>query len=61
MILLVHQQKATRLLGFPIARYIDINGAEDLTTDADVPIDLVLHTPGGSPSLCRTTPCQAVR
>ena len=41
-----------RLLGFPIARYIDINDSEDVLravqmTDVDVPIDLVLHTPGG--------------
>jgi ClpP class serine protease len=41
-----------RLLGFPIARYIDINDSEDVLraiqmTDADVPLDLVLHTPGG--------------
>src|SRR5712672_3759738 len=41
-----------RFLGFPIARYIDINDSEDVLraiqmTDADVPIDLVLHTPGG--------------
>ncbi len=41
-----------RLLGFPIARYIDINDSEDVLraiqmTDDDVPLDLVLHTPGG--------------
>jgi ClpP class serine protease len=52
VILLVHRQETMRLLGFPIARYIDINDSEDVLravqmTDADVPIDLVLHTPGG--------------
>ena len=41
-----------RLLDFPIARYIDINDSEDVLravqmTDVDVPIDPVLHTPGG--------------
>src|SRR6266403_1336245 len=41
-----------RFLGFPIARYIDINDSEDVLraiqmTDDDVPLDLVLHTPGG--------------
>src|SRR3981081_4704597 len=51
-ILLVHRQETMRLLGFPIARYIDINDSEDVLravdmTAADVPIDLVLHTPGG--------------
>jgi ClpP class serine protease len=52
VILLVHRQETMRLLGFPIARYIDINDTEDVLraiqmTDADVPLDLVLHTPDG--------------
>src|SRR3979411_2743544 len=52
VILLVHRQETMRLLGFPIARYIDINDSEEIMraiqmTDADVPVDLVLHTPGG--------------
>jgi ClpP class serine protease len=41
-----------RLLGFPLARYIDINDSEEVLraihmTDDDVPLDVVLHTPGG--------------
>jgi ClpP class serine protease len=52
VILLVHRQETMRFLGFPIARYIDINDSEDVLraiqmTDPDVPLDLVLHTPGG--------------
>src|SRR5258706_16029260 len=52
VILLVHRQETMRLLGFPIARYIDINDSEDVLraiqlTDDDVPLDIVLHTPGG--------------
>src|SRR6202163_3685721 len=52
VILLVHRQETMRFLGFPIARYIDINDSEDVLraiqmTDADVPLDIVLHTPGG--------------
>src|SRR4030081_796327 len=52
VILMVHRQETMRLLGFPIVRYIDINDAEEILrairmTDKDVPIDLVLHTPGG--------------
>jgi ClpP class serine protease len=52
VILLVHRQETMRLLGFPVARYIDINDSEDVLraiqmTDVDVPLDLVLHTPGG--------------
>src|SRR5260370_34511149 len=52
VILLVHRQETMRLLGFPMARYIDVNDSEEVLraiqmTDADVPLDLVLHTPGG--------------
>jgi ClpP class serine protease len=52
VILLVHRQETMRFLGFPVARYIDINDSEEVLraiqmTDADVPLDLVLHTPGG--------------
>jgi ClpP class serine protease len=52
VILLVHRQETMRLLGFPIARYIDINDSEEVMrviqmTDADVPLDIILHTPGG--------------
>src|ERR1700755_1456886 len=50
VILLVHRQETMRLLGFPVARYIDINDSEEglraiQMTDDDVPIDLILHTP----------------
>jgi ClpP class serine protease len=52
VILLVHRQETMRLLGFPIVRYIDINDSEEVLraiqlTDADLPLDLILHTPGG--------------
>src|SRR4030081_2608619 len=52
VILLVHRQETMRLLGFPVARYIDINDSEEVLraiqmTDDKVPLDLVLHTPGG--------------
>src|ERR1700730_8579500 len=50
--LLVHRQETMRFLGFPLVRYIDINDSEDVLraiqmTDDDIPIDIVLHTPGG--------------
>ena len=52
VILLIHRQETMRLLGFPVARYIDINDSEEILraiqmTDADVPLDMILHTPGG--------------
>jgi len=52
VILLVHRQETMSLFGFPVMRYIDINDAEEVLraielTDPEVPLDLVLHTPGG--------------
>jgi ClpP class serine protease len=52
VILLVHRQETMSLLGFPLMRYIDIDDAEQVMracemTDPEVPIDIVLHTPGG--------------
>lgn len=52
MIIMVHRQETMALLGFPIFRYIDVNDSEEVIraihlTDDDMPIDLVLHTPGG--------------
>jgi ClpP class serine protease len=52
VILLVHRQETMSILGFPVVRYIDINDSEEVLraihmTDPDVPIDIVLHTPGG--------------
>jgi len=49
---LIHRQETMSFLGFPIARFIDIQDSEDLLraiqlTDKTVPIDLILHTPGG--------------
>src|SRR5258705_9182029 len=52
VILLVHRQETMRFLGFPVVRYIDVNDSEDVLraiqmTGDDVPLDIVLHTPGG--------------
>jgi ClpP class serine protease len=52
VILMVHRQETMSFLGFPVFRYIDINDAEEVIralhlTDDEVPVDLVLHTPGG--------------
>lgn len=49
---LIHRQERMSLLGFPIVRYIDIEDSEQVLraiqlTDPQVPIDLILHTPGG--------------
>ncbi len=52
VITLIHRQETMSFLGFPLVRYIDINDSEAVLraiklTDDNVPIDLVLHTPGG--------------
>ncbi|GIW35169.1 ATP-dependent Clp protease proteolytic subunit [Meiothermus sp.] len=52
LITLIHRQEAIALLGLPLSRYIDIDDSEQVLrairlTDPQVPIDLVLHTPGG--------------
>lgn len=52
VISLIHRQETMALLGFPVFRYIDINDSEEVLraiklTDDEVPIDLILHTPGG--------------
>lgn len=51
-ILLIHRQESISLLGIPLTRYISIEDSEQVLrairlTPQDVPIDLILHTPGG--------------
>jgi ClpP class serine protease len=52
VITLIHRQDSVLLLGMPISRFIDIDDSEALLravrlTPDDVPIDLIVHTPGG--------------
>ncbi|MCT7950094.1 ATP-dependent Clp protease proteolytic subunit [Ancylothrix sp. C2] len=52
VILLIHRQESINLLGIPVSRYISIEDSEEVLrairlTPPDVPIDLILHTPGG--------------
>jgi ClpP class serine protease len=52
VILLVHRQETMRFLGFPLMRYIDMQDSEEVLraihmTEDEVPLDIVLHTPGG--------------
>jgi len=52
VIALIHRQETLAFLGFPLSRYIDIQDSEQVLraiklTSPEVPIDLVLHTPGG--------------
>lgn len=52
LVTLIHRQEALSLLGIPLSRYINIEDSEQILrairlTPDDMPIDLVLHTPGG--------------
>jgi ClpP class serine protease len=52
VILLIHRQESISLLGIPITRFINIEDSEQILrairlTPPNVPIDLILHTPGG--------------
>src|SRR3989442_15594201 len=52
VIALIHRQETLSLLGFPLERYITIEDSEAILraiklTEKDVPIDIILHTPGG--------------
>ena len=52
VILLVHRQETMSILGFPLFRFIDVDDSEEVTrairmTDPSLPLDLILHTPGG--------------
>ena len=52
VITLIHRQETISILGLPISRHIDVEDSEKVLrairlTPDDVPIDLILHTPGG--------------
>jgi ClpP class serine protease len=52
VITLIHRQETMKFLGFPLLRYIDINDSEEVLrairlTPDEMPIDLIVHTPGG--------------
>ncbi|MBE3574740.1 MAG: hypothetical protein IMW99_04710 [Firmicutes bacterium] len=52
VITLIHRQESLSVLGIPLARYISIEDSEQVLrairfTPDNMPIDLILHTPGG--------------
>jgi ClpP class serine protease len=52
VITLIHRQETVSLLGIPITRFINIEDSERILrairlTPDEMPIDIVLHTPGG--------------
>jgi len=52
LITIIHRQEALSFLGIPISRYINVEDSEAVLrairlTPDDMPIDLLLHTPGG--------------
>jgi len=52
VIVLIHRTERMAILGLPLARFINIEDSERILrainlTPPDMPIDLILHTPGG--------------
>jgi ClpP class serine protease len=52
VITLIHRQEALSILGIPFVRYVTVEDSEQILrairlTPQDLPIDLVVHTPGG--------------
>ena len=52
VITMIHRQEKRSLFGFNVSRHIDLEDAQTIIaaikeTPSDVPIDLILHTPGG--------------
>ncbi|WP_376791425.1 hypothetical protein [Thermoflexus sp.] len=52
LITMIHRQETIGFFGLPLSRYIDIEDSEQVLrairlTPPDMPIDLILHTPGG--------------
>lgn len=52
VVLLVHRQESLSLPCFSVVRFIGINDSKEVIraihlTDPNVPLDIVLHTPGG--------------
>ena len=52
VITMIHRQEKRSIFGFAVSRHIDLEGAQTIIaaikeTPADMPIDLVIHTPGG--------------
>ena len=49
---MIHRQESISLLGIPLSKFINIEDSEQILrairlTPPEVPIDLILHTPGG--------------
>jgi len=52
VITMIHRQERRSIFGFAVSRHIDLEGAQTIIaaikeTPDDMPIDLVIHTPGG--------------
>jgi ClpP class serine protease len=52
VITMIHRQEKRSLFGFSVSRHIDLEDAQTIIaaikeTPRDMPIDLIVHTPGG--------------
>src|SRR5215510_6635235 len=68
VITMIHREEKRSIFGFAVSRHIDLEGAQTVIaaikdTPDDMPIDLVLHTPGGLVNRAprKAGPCNARR
>ncbi len=66
VIALIHRQETMSVLGIPIAHYISIEDSERILraihlTPPEMPIDLILHTPGGLVLAAQQIACALTR
>lgn len=66
VILLIHRAETMSLLGVPIGRFINIEDSERILraihlTPPEMPIDLILHTPGGLVLAAQQIACALTR
>jgi ClpP class serine protease len=52
VIVLIHREESVNVLGIPVVRYINVEDSEAVLrairfTDANTPLDFIIHTPGG--------------
>jgi len=66
VITLIHRQETVSFLGIPVSRYINVDDSEEILrairlTPSDLPIDLILHTPGGLVLAAEQIACALIR
>lgn len=66
VVTLIHRQETVSFLGIPVSRYIDIDDSEEILrairlTPPDMPLDLIVHSPGGLVLAAEQIACALIR